>query len=227
MNIDRVEADQTGFHYLKIIRLSDPTFDKEIGNGAPGVTGWCYNPHDDCLYYSMGGLNKADKKGDNPELIGSDGYAHLIPQSANKIWGQDGYTSTDYKLVNFLSEKTEEGLPSEEIWYKTPEHYYFWGDYIFANNTLYLCHQRGSDSIGGHKDAIIAIPLDGSNSEPKNLLDFNHNIQLHSWDVNEKFLYISGFVYETKEPVNCKIDLKTGRQAAIQSDAAFGAIAAL
>ena len=226
MNLDRVDANGYGYNYLKIIRLSDPTFDKEIGNGFPGVTGWCYNPHDDYLYYSLGGLNKADKNGDNPELIGFDGYSHLIPLSSQIIWGQDGYTSTDFKIVNFLSEKTVEGLPTEELWYTAPEYYIFLGDYVFVNNTLYLNHRYNCDSTNGHKDAIIAIPLNNSSSKIKNLLDFNLNIQLHSWDVNEKSLFISGSDYETNELVNCKIDLETGNKTTIQSDSAFGSIAA-
>ena len=116
---------------------------------------------------------------------------------------------------------------TEEISYTAPEHYYFWGDYIFANDTLYLWHRFGCDATNGHKDAIIAVPLKDSNCEPKNLLDFNKDLQLHSWDVNENSLFISGFNYETKEPVNSKIDLKSDKQTTIQSDSAFGSIAAL
>ncbi len=232
--IDRVDANYQGFYYLKIIKLSDPTFDKEIGNEFPGVKGWCYSPYDDSLYYayisyteSKQGLFKADKKGDNPEFLGYDTYSYLIPQSTQKVWGQAGYDDNIYKLRNILSEKTEEGLLTEEISYTAPEHYYFWGDYIFANDTLYLWHRFGCDSTNGHKDAIIAVPLNDPNSEPKNLLDFNKDLQLHSWDVNENSLFISGFNYETKEPVNSKIDLKSDKQTTIQSDSAFGAIAAL
>ena len=220
--IDRVDANYQGFYYLKIIKLSDPTFDKEIGNEFPGVKGWCYNSYDDCLYYSIAeGTFKSDNTGASPSLVVSEVYTYLIPQSAQKVWGHNGYSYTDYGLQNILSEKTE------EISYTTPEHYYFWGDYIFANDTLYLCHQKGCDSTNGHKDAIIAVPLNDSNCEPKNLLDFNKNLQLHSWDVNENSMFISGFNYETKEPVNSKIDLKSDKQTTIQSDSAFGSIVAL
>lgn len=232
--IYNVESDGRAFYYLKILKLSDPTFDKEIGNEFPGVTGWCYSPYDDSLYYAYisytegkQGLFKADKKGDNPEFLGYDMYSYLIPQSTQKVWGQAGYDDNIYKLRNILSEKTEEGVPTEEISYTAPEHYYFWGDYIFANDTLYLWHRFGCDDTNGHKDAIIAVPLNDSNCEPKNLLDFNKDLQLHSWDVNENSLFISGFNYETKEPVNSKIDLKSDKQTTIQSDSAFGSIAAL
>ena len=226
--IFKVEPDGTSFNYLKIIKLSDLDFEKEICNSFPGVKGWCYNSYDDCLYYSIAdGTFKSDKTGASPSLVVSELYTYLIPQSTQKVWGHNGYSWTDYGLQNILSEKTEEGLLSEEISYTAPEHYYFWGDYIFANDTLYLWHKRDYDSIGGHKDAIIAVPLNDSNCEPKNLLDFNKDLQLHSWDVNENSLFISGFNYETKEPVNSKIDLKSDKQTTIQSDSAFGSIAAL
>lgn len=235
MYLDRVDANSYGYQYLKIIKISDSSFDKEIGNGFPGVTGWCYNPYDDSLYYSKysdetepeQGLFKTDKTGSTSEHLASEMFSRLIPESAQKVWGVNSYDGGKFTIQNILSEKSETGFV-EKFSYTAPEHYLFIieCDYIFANDNLYLNHRFYCDGTGGHKDAIIVIPLSGSDSDIKNLLAFNENIMLHSWTVNEDSLFISGSDYETKETVNCKIDLKTGAQVTIQSDSTFSSIAA-
>ena len=235
MYLDRVDANSYGYQYLKIIKISDSSFDKEIGNGFPGITGWCYNPYDDSLYYSKysdetepeQGLFTADKTGSTSEHLTSEMFSRLIPESAQKVWGVNSYDSGKFTIQNILSEKSETGFV-EKFSYTAPEHYLFIieCDYIFANDNLYLNHRFYCDGTGGHKDAIIAIPLSGSDSDIKNLLAFNENISLHSWTVNEDSLFISGSDYETKEAVNCKIDLKTSEQVTIQSDSTFSSIAA-
>ena len=235
MHVDTVKTDGTGSKNIKIIRISDPSFSKEIQD----VTGWCYNPHDDHFYYSKyynaesaSGLYKSNKDGSNPTRLHSEMFAHLIPQSAQKVWGLNGHTDEDYSLQNICSEQTSNEMTgtlafSEQFHYSAPEYHYFWGDYIIINSNLYLKHSHDLDGMGSHKDSIISIPLNGTDSDIKNLLAFNTNINLHSWSVNKNYLFISGTDYETKEPVNCRIDLKTGEQLTIQSDEAFGAIAAL
>ena len=235
MYINSVKTDGTGNIYLKIIQISDSSFSKEISN----VEGWCYNTYDDCLYYSRPstedsgrGVFKTDKDGSILEHPTQIEFNQLIPQSAEKVWGFRGYTDSDNKLQNIFSgengsEQNNTHSFNEQFLYPTSPHYYFLGDYIFANDNLYLNHRYYCDSTSGHKDAIIVVPLNGTNDDISNLLDFNLNIQLHSWSVNKNYLFISGTDYETKEPVNCRINLKTGEQLTIQSDEAFGAIAAL
>ncbi len=234
MKVETVNNDGTGSNYLQISQISNPDFYYSLN----GVTGWCYSPYDDSLYYSRyyseeddtQGLFKADKTGSNPEQLSTAMFRYLIPESAQKIWGQNGYTETELEIQNILSEKLENTLYdkafTEKISYTAPEYYYFWGDYISKNNTLYFMHSH-VDSTMRHEDAIIAIPTNDPNSEPQNLLEFNQHIQLHSWDVNENSLFIVGVDYETREPINYKIDLKTGEQIPIQSDSEFNAIAAL